>query len=135
MKKSFTRQYVYDEQGILLEYDETNSLLARYTHSGLRTDDILSVDITSAGVNKQLAQATGTYQYLKDHQGSITELFHNSGNKVQRFLYSVFGTLLGIQDANAAEITSNPKLVTFFTYTEREYVSESGDVRLPSELL
>ncbi|MBI2711382.1 MAG: RHS repeat-associated core domain-containing protein, partial [Bdellovibrio sp.] len=124
--KSFTRRYVYDGQEILLEYDGSNNLLARYTHSTLATDDVLSVHVTSSGVSAGLAQASGSYQYLKDGQGTITEVASNSGSKIQRYLYSAFGILLGIQDANAADITANPVLNTSYGFTGRERDSESG---------
>ena len=124
--KSFTRRYAYDGQEILLEYDGSNNLLARYTHSSLRTDDVLSVDVTSAGVSAKLAQNSGSYQYLKDHQGTITDVADNSGNKLQHYVYSAFGILLGIKDASANDVTENPPLNTSYTYTGREQDKESG---------
>ncbi len=124
--KSFTRRYAYDGQEILLEYDGSNQLLARYTHSSLRTDDVLAVDVTSAGVSAKLAQNSGSYQYLKDHQGTITDVADNSGNKLQHYVYSAFGILLGIKDASANDVTENPPLNTSYTYTGREQDKESG---------
>lgn len=109
-----------------LEYDSENHLLARYTHSGLRTDDVLAADITAAGQAAGLAQNSGSYQYLRDAQGTITDVVDNSGNKLQHYIYSAFGELLGIHDAQANDVTANPPLRTSFTYTGREYDSESG---------
>src|SRR5581483_9901968 len=85
---SFTRRYVYDGQEIILEYDGNNSLLARYTHSMLRTDDVLAADIRSAGVTASLAQSAGTYTYLKDAQGTVTDIADSSGHKLQHYIYS-----------------------------------------------
>jgi RHS repeat-associated protein len=124
--KSFTRRYAYDGQEILFEYDGSNNLLARYTHSMLTTDDVLAVNVTPSGVNAGLAQGSGTYQYLKDGQGTITDVTTNSGGKIQHYIYSAFGILLGIQDANAADITSSPILNTSYGFTGRERDSESG---------
>ncbi|MCM0607081.1 MAG: hypothetical protein KA715_13410 [Xanthomonadaceae bacterium] len=125
--KTFTRRYVYDGDEIILEYNENNELLAHYTHSGLRTDDVLAVDVTTQGVNAGVAQSSGSFQYLKDHQGSITDITDNSCNKLTHDVYSAFGVITGIQDASAQEIpiTSVP-LRTSYSYTGREYDSESG---------
>ena len=125
-KKTFTRRFVYDGAEILLEYDGENQLLARYTHSSLSTDDVIGVDVTTDGVSAGLAQNSGSYQYLKDHLGTISDITDNSGNKLQHYVYSAFGVLLGIQDAAAADIMSNPVLNTSYSFTGREYDSESG---------
>jgi RHS repeat-associated protein len=124
--KSFTRRYAYDGQEILLEYDGNNNLLARYTHSTLRTDDVLSVDVTNNGATQGLAQSSGSYQYLKDHQGTVTDIADDNGNKLQHYVYSAFGILLGIKDASANDVTANPPLNSSYTYTGREKDKESG---------
>src|SRR5690606_36416392 len=124
--KTFTRRFVYDGQDIVVEYDGDNRVRATYTHSGLGADDILSVEVTSSGVDAKLASSTGSYQYLKDAQGTITDVTNSSGAKVQHYLYSAFGKLLGIQDAHANDIDSNPVIATSYGYTGRELDSESG---------
>ena len=124
--KTFNRRYVYDGQEILLEYNGNNQLLARYTHSGLRTDDVLAADVTSDGVSAGLAQNTGSYQYLKDAQGTVNDIADNSGNKLQQYVYSAFGELLGIKDAYGADVSAAPPVRTSYSYTGREYDSESG---------
>ncbi|MCM0607082.1 MAG: hypothetical protein KA715_13415 [Xanthomonadaceae bacterium] len=125
--KTFTRRYVYDGDEIKFEYGENNELLAHYTHSNLRTDDVLAVDVTTDGVTAGLAQSSGSFQYLKDHQGSITDITDNSGNKLMHYVYSAFGVITGIQDANAQELTrESAPLRTSYTYTGREFDSESG---------
>jgi len=110
----------------LVEYNGNNQLLARYTHSGLRTDDVLAADITSDGVSAGLAQNTGSYQYLKDAQGTVTDVADSSGNKLQQYVYSAFGELLGIKDAYGADVSAAPPVRTSYSYTGREYDSESG---------
>jgi len=124
--KTFNRRYVYDGQEILLEYNGNNQLLARYTHSGLRTDDVLAADVTSDGVSAGLAQNSGSYQYLKDAQGTVTDVADSSGNKLQQYVYSAFGELLGIKDAYGADVSAAPPVRTSYSYTGREYDSESG---------
>jgi hypothetical protein len=64
--KTFTRRYVYDGNEILSELNESNNVLVRYTHSRLRTDDMLAADITSKGVAAKVATSSGSYYYLKD---------------------------------------------------------------------
>lgn len=102
---------------------EDGSVLARYTHSGLRTDDVLAVDISSSGVSRGLASQSGSYFYLKDGLGSIQAITTESGNLVQRYIYSSFGKLLKVVDAAGLETTS---FKTPFTYTNRELDEESG---------
>lgn len=119
------RKYVYDSNEIIAELDEDNSVLATYTHSSLRTDDVLSVNVTSAGVNRGLASVSGTYQYLKDGLGSIVDIADIDGNIVQHYVYSSFGKLLKILDNNGNELVS-PILKTSYTYTNREFDVETG---------
>ena len=124
--KTFTYNFVYDNQEILLQYSADNDLLARYTHSGLRTDDVLAANITSDGVTAGLAKTSGSYMYLKDQLGSITDVTDSTGNKIQHYIYSAFGELLGIQDAQANDVTANPPVNTSYGFTGRERDSESG---------
>ena len=123
--KTFTRHYAYDGQEILLEYDGNNNLLASYTHSGLATDDVLAVNITSAGVTAELGPNVGSYQYLKDAQGTVTDVADNQGNKIQHFVYSAFGTVLAIEDGTGT-VTTTPALNTSYMFAGAQYDSESG---------
>ncbi|GIL16324.1 MAG: hypothetical protein BroJett040_00750 [Oligoflexia bacterium] len=112
---SKTKQFVYDGQNILFEYDGLNNLMAKFTHSPLAPDDVLSV-----------MTGGGRYYYLKDHLGTITDVQDSGGNVVQRYEYSVFGKITGIKDGNGNDILTNPVVNTSFTYTGREYESEYG---------
>ena len=128
-KKTFNRRYVYDGQNIALEYmldSGFNKLLARYTHSPLAPDDVLAADITADGVTAQLAQNSGTAIYIKDAQGTVTDITDSAGSKLMHYVYSAFGELIGIKDAYGADVTSAPPVATSFTYTGREHDSESG---------
>lgn len=120
---SFSRKYIYDSSEIIAELDEDGSVLARYTHSGLRTDDVLASEITSTGVSSGLASQSGTYFYLKDGLGSIQAITTESGNLVQRYVYSSFGKLLKLVDAAGLETTG---IKTSYTYTNREHDDETG---------
>ncbi|MBL7663524.1 MAG: hypothetical protein JNM93_00210 [Bacteriovoracaceae bacterium] len=122
---SFTRRYAYDGQEIIAEYNENNQILAKYTHSSLRTDDVLSVDVTNDGVSNGIATQSGSYNYLKDSLGSIVSIQRGSA-LVQSYTYSSYGKLLKISDNLGNDITANPVLNTSYSYTNREYDEESG---------
>jgi RHS repeat-associated protein len=125
LTKTFSRGYAYDGKNILLEFDGSNNLLAKYTHSPFG-EDVLAADVTSSGVTAMLAQNAGGYMYLKDQLGAITDIADTSGNLVQHYVYSAYGQLLQIRNAAGADVTSGPLLATSFTFTGREYDSESG---------
>ena len=116
------RQYVYDGQEILAELDGSDNTLAVYTHSTLRTDDTLAVDVQDT----KLASSTGTYYYLKDALGSIVDIANSAGNIVQHYSYSSFGKILGITNGAGVDISSNPNVKTSYGFTNREHDSESG---------
>lgn len=111
---SFERKYVYDGQEILFELDHNNDILTTFTHSTLRTDDVLAMDKNNS-----------SYFYLKDHLGTVNEIIDGAGNLVQRYVYSSFGKILRLEDGNAQEI-STPIVENFYTFTGREFDQESG---------
>jgi RHS repeat-associated protein len=95
--------YVYDGQNIIMEYDQNGNITAKYTH-GPNIDEPLAVQ-----------QGTNTYYYHADGLGSITALSNASGSIVQTYSYDSFGNM------TATGSISQP-----FTYTAREYDSETG---------
>ncbi|MBK9293567.1 MAG: RHS repeat-associated core domain-containing protein [Oligoflexia bacterium] len=125
--KSFTHNFIYDGQEIIVELDGNNQILARYTQSGLRTDDTLAVDVTSQGQSANVAQNAQSYYYLKDALGSVTDITDSSGNLVQHYNYTSFGTIQNIKDGAGADITTSPIVNTAYTYTNRELDSETGN--------
>ncbi len=124
--KNIDLRYVYDGNEILQAFDVDNELLATYTHSTLRTDDPLGVVFTPKAVARGLIKSNGTYGYFKDHLGSITDLVSISGNIVQSYQYSAFGNLVSVKDSSGSDISSDPVVKPMFTFTSREYDSESG---------
>ncbi|MFT6069643.1 MAG: RHS repeat-associated protein [Bacteriovoracaceae bacterium] len=123
---SFTRKYVYDGNEILAEFDADNKLLVTYTHSTLRTDDVLAVDVTADGVTKNVAQSAQSYFYIKDGQGTVVDVVDSAGQKVQHHVYSSFGELRVVKDNLGNNISNSPVLAVFFSYTGREFDKESG---------
>ena len=99
-----TTRYVYDEEDILLEYDGNNILQARYLHGPGIDDPLL------------LERGSQRYYYHSDGLGSITEITDATGTVVRSYLYDSFGNL-----RNQTGGLLNP-----YTYTGREYDSESG---------
>tara|TARA_B110001454_G_scaffold28073_1_gene27451 strand:- start:45847 stop:53748 length:7902 start_codon:yes stop_codon:yes gene_type:complete len=124
--KSFSRSYVYDRDSIIAEYNDSNNLLATYTHSNLRTDDVLSANITSSGQSANLAYSAGKYFYLKDNIGSIAKVVDLSGSVIQSYQYSAYGKIVGIFDGGNNSVISNPKINTSYTFSGREFDGETG---------
>ncbi len=123
---SRTRKYIYNGENIIAEFNDSNQLLARYLHSPLKADDILSAEISSQGVNAGLAQTPGAYYFLKDAIGSVTDVTASSGEVVQRNEYSSFGILKKTTDAVGTDTTNNPVFRSTFTFTGREFDTETG---------
>lgn len=124
--QSYSRRYVYDRDNIIAEYDGNNSLLAKYTHSPLTADDILSANFTADAVSTGLSSATGSVYYLKDALGSVTEIVNSSGNVVQSYQYSGFGKLVSIKNGSGIDVTANAPVKTSSMFTGREFDQESG---------
>ncbi|MGB3396728.1 MAG: hypothetical protein WBB60_09780, partial [Nitrospira sp.] len=62
-----TKRYIYDGEDILLEYDGSNVLQARYTHG--------------PGIDEPIAVTKGatTFFYHQDGLGSVTDLTDSAG--------------------------------------------------------
>lgn len=95
--------YVYDGQSIIMEYDQNNNIIAKYTH-GPNIDEPLA-----------LQQGTNIYYYHADGLGSITSLSNASGSPVQTYTYDSFGN-----------ITQTGSISQPYAFTGREYDSETG---------
>jgi RHS repeat-associated protein len=96
---------VFDNEDILLELDGSNNIVARYTH-GPGTDEPLIMEKGGA-----------SFFYHADGLGSITEITNSSGTVAQRYSYSSFGKI---------ESQVDPSLVQPYTFTAREFDSETG---------
>ncbi|MEK7449365.1 MAG: RHS repeat-associated core domain-containing protein, partial [Planctomycetota bacterium] len=91
-------------EDILLEYDGANVLQARYTHG--------------IGIDEPLIMERGgqSYFYGADGLGSISQLTDGAGAVAQSYIYNSFGKI----------VKQTGTLVNPYTYTGREYDSESG---------
>ena len=98
------KRYVYDGEDILLEYEGSNGLQARYTHG--------------PGIDEPIAVTKGanTYFYHQDGLGSVTDLTDSAGATAKSYAYDAYGTIL-----EAPGTLEQP-----YTYTGREFDSESG---------
>jgi RHS repeat-associated protein len=105
--------YVYDGAAILLEYDGTNFLLARYTH-GPGIDDAVMVE--RDGNSSGTFDASERFFYQTDGLGSVTELTDSTGAVARTIVYDSYGQIA--QDTGGVD---QP-----FAYTGRELDSESG---------
>ncbi|MFO0700129.1 MAG: lipid II-degrading bacteriocin [Nitrospira sp.] len=99
-----TKRYIYDGEDILLEYDGSNTLQARYTHG--------------AGIDEPIAVTKGgsTFLYHQDGLGSVTDLTDSAGTTAKSYSYDAYGNIL----------ESPGTLEQPYTYTGREFDSESG---------
>lgn len=122
---SAVRQYVYDSQNILAEYDGTGSMLASYIHSPSEPDDILEVEVTSAGVGAGISTASGRFEYLKDNIGSVIAITNTNGAVIERYQYSLFGAIKAVTDSAGQQI-STAAVNTPFKFTGREWDNETG---------
>jgi RHS repeat-associated protein len=96
-------RYVYDQDAIIAAYDSLGNVTARYAH-GLNIDEPLAVQ-----------QGSVTSFYHADGLGSIVALTNTSGAVVQTYSYDSFGN-----------ITPTGSITQPFTFTAREYDSETG---------
>ncbi len=99
-----TRRYVYDFEDILLEYDGSNVLQARYTH-GPGIDEPIAV--TKFG---------STFFYHQDSSSTVTELTDITGTVAKSYAYDSYGSLIDQPGA-----VDQP-----YTYTGRELDAETG---------
>jgi len=99
-----TKRYIYDGEDILLEYDGTNTLLARYTHG--------------PGIDEPIAVTKGssTYFYHQDGLGSVTDLTDSAGATAKSYSYDAYGNIL-----ESPGTVDQP-----YSYTGREFDAESG---------
>lgn len=102
--ESTTTKFFYDNQSILLDYDETGTIGNRYIH-GPNIDEPLAV---TTGKDK--------YYYHADGLGSIVAMTDASGKVVQTYEYDSFGNL-----KDQMNRVKQP-----FTYTGREWDKETG---------
>ncbi|MCR9204488.1 MAG: RHS repeat-associated core domain-containing protein, partial [Halobacteriovoraceae bacterium] len=123
---SLERRYVYDSNELSLVFDDENNLLSKYTHSGLRTDDVLAIDVKEQGFQEGISRSPGSYFYHKDGLGSVSAISDSTGEILQKNSYSAFGELASINDKDGNDISSNPHITPYFAYTAREYDQETG---------
>lgn len=98
------KRYVYDGEDILLEYNGSNVLQARYTHG--------------PGIDEPIAVTKGssTYFYHQDGLGTVTDLTDSAGVTAKSYAYDAYGNIL----------ESPGTLEQPYTYTGREFDAESG---------
>ena len=97
-------RYVYDKEDIISEFNGSNSLVAKYTH-GVEIDEPLVMERGGA-----------SYFYQRDGLGSVTEMTNTSGTAEQTYVCDSFGQI----------VSQSGSIVNPYTYTGREFDSESG---------
>ncbi len=97
-------RYIYDGFNILLEYDGSNALVARYSY-GENIDQVLSMERDGQSCF-----------YHTDNIDSIRKVTDSAGAVVNTYDYDSFGRFE----------TRDESVTNLFTYTGREFDSESG---------
>lgn len=120
-----SRSFVYDGENIYAEFDQNNSLLATYLQSPGGMDGNLAISVTNIGRTAGIAPSAGSFYYMKDILGTITQIADSGGNILQRFEYSSFGSILSIRNGNGS-VVSSPVIDQPFAFAGREYDQESG---------
>jgi len=100
-----TTNYVYDNDNLIEEVDNSGNVLAGYTH-GVGVDEPISA----------LRGGATSYYQADEALGSITSLSNGVGALANTYTYDIFGNL-----AASTGTLTNP-----FRYTGREFDSESG---------
>jgi RHS repeat-associated protein len=126
ISKTYSRSYAYDGSNIIGEYNSSGVLLARYTQDPRGIDNVLSVNVTSAGVAEKVAKNGGIYYLLKDNLGSVTSIQDGNGVIVQKYKYQSYGTIASVKDGNNNDIQADPTLRISFSFTGREFEKETG---------
>ena len=117
--------YVYDRDNILLEFNASNILEAKYTHSD-RTDEVMMMERPrSPHTNSSFANQR--YYYHHDRLGSTTEITNLVGDVIQRYVYDSFGnTTIHDKDGTAITESSTDYLKNPYIFTGRERDPETG---------
>lgn len=128
LKKNYKINFIYQGENIALELDANdNVILAQHYHSPLKSDEILKSSYTERAKDLGFVKSSGVFTYIKDHLGTVTELVDNNGNVKQRYSYTSYGVLRSISSGDGSQdITLNPEVKPYFTYTGREWDSEVG---------
>ncbi|MFQ5857789.1 MAG: RHS repeat-associated core domain-containing protein [Anaerolineae bacterium] len=97
-------RYVYDNEDILLEFDGSNVVQARYTHG--------------PGIDEPLIMLRGgqSFFYHADGLGSVWDLTDTAGTSVRSYTYDSFGQL----------VAQTGTLANPYTFTAREFDAETG---------
>ena len=136
--KSVTKKFLFDGENVIAELDYNNRLMASYTYSPLKPDDILAAHYTAHAVKSanggdaltdayEMSPSAGSFYYLKDHINTITEMTNAAGEVVQRYNYSPFGIIRTVKDASGQDYNvATAPFKNVFTYTGREFEPELG---------
>lgn len=126
--KNYKIHFIYRGDNIAVELDANdNVLLAQHFHSPLKPDDILKSSYTDRAKELGFVKNAGVFTYIKDHLGTVTEIVDNNGSIKQRYSYTSYGFLRSISNGDGSQdITLNPEVKPYFTYTGREWDSEVG---------
>lgn len=110
--KDLNEKYIFDGADVIADYDgdDSDTLLRSYLTPGFDDNAILWVPDGQGGEDD--------YYYFKDGLGSVRNITDTSGNLKNYYHYYAFGSPYDEQ--------SSPPVTNRYTYTGREWDSESG---------
>lgn len=123
---NYQRRFVRDGDDVVMEFNESTDLIARYTHSRNRPDDILGMEVTSAGVSAGISTVAGSFQFIKDSLGSVRKVTTSAGAEVQSYEYSAYGDLVAVLNSSGATVGFyGAPLKQPYMFAAREYEPEN----------
>ena len=117
-----SKRYVYDNEDILMEFDEENAFQKYYVH-GLGIDDPLAM-LKDNEETRNDPMDFKTYYYHKDAMNSITSLTDEQANEKEKYIYNAFGKMT-IYDERDKKIEES-QIGNPYSFTGREHDSETG---------
>ena len=87
------RRFLYDGDRLIVEYDDSNTLLRRYVHGPGIDNPVMCFDGGTGATQKCLPDADGSNGLfmIEDERGSIIAYANDNGDVVQKNRYSPFG--------------------------------------------
>ena len=115
-------RFIYNYDDILYEYDDTNQIIARYTHgAGIDEPLIMDRDINQDGS----FESSERFSYQFDGLGNIIDMTDENGIIQQSYGYGAYGEI-NCFDSAGNNINVAPALINPYTFTGKQYDAESN---------
>ncbi len=108
-------KYIYDGGNIIAEYDNSGSLITKYTY-GPNIDEPIRIE--------KLADVTEICYHHYDGLGSVTDLTNEQGQHIEHYIYSPFGKTK-IYDPTTGLKRSESVIDNAYRFTARQWDDET----------